>query len=495
MNQPLRPFLIGSISLYALFLLPSLLLLYYAGPTDSGLSTHMGESWQATLWHFPGLEELPSRVLLDALEAVAIAALGWLFYRGFLGLNAAPTQEQDKNPTLAVTVLLWAALCGGLLIWVTPFHSSDIFGYLNRGFQQSVFHTNPYVTTIAQIPHWQDSHLLHAHWIDNPCPYGFFFARLAEWLTGWAGHSFISAFLLFKTLNWFLLLGTTGLIAHIGARLELKRPWLAAYLFGANPLVLLHAMGNGHNDIAMAFLLMASLACLLSERFRWISLPLLTLSILTKYATLLALPFVVIYLFRQKAYKALLLGAALSFLLTGWLANGYIDAHQPWQWRDMLDNAGKPQHSIISMLESLVYYPLKWLHLPAKALSEGFLKILKPLFWSLFIGFYGWRIFQCLRAKITEAAVFYEIALVTLVMIAFVSAKFHPWYPVMFLPLTLLLPEKSKLRQFTLIFCLFQLAGFTVFQNLPVLNVVILTLVPAWLAWKNTRLFRSSPTD
>jgi hypothetical protein len=143
------------------------------------------------------------------------------------------------------------------------------------------------------------------------------------------------------------------------------------------------------------------------------------------------------------------------------------------------------------MLEALVYYPLKWLHLPAKMLSEAFLKVLKPSFWMLFIGFYGWRVLQCVKAKASLSTVFYETALVSVAMIAFISAKFHPWYPVIFLPLTLILPEVSRLRQFSLIFCLFQLAGFTVFQNLPVLSEFVLTLLPLWLTLKKTPLFRS----
>jgi hypothetical protein len=235
-----------------------------------------------------------------------------------------------------------------------------------------------------------------------------------------------------------------------------------------------------------------ALTGLLSCRFRWISLPLLTLSILTKYASLLALPFVVLYLIRQKAHKDILLGALLSLLLSVWLASVYINPHQPWQLSDMLENAGKPQHSIISMLEALVYYPLKWLHLPAKMLSEAFLKVLKPTFWLLFIGFYGWRVLQCVKVKAHLSAVVYETALVSVAMIAFISAKFHPWYPVIFLPLTLILPEASRLRQFSLIFCLFQLAGFTVFQNLPAVSEFVLTLVPLWLTLKKTPLFRSN---
>ncbi len=483
-----------SIGLYSLLLIPSLLLWLHYGQTDASLSTHIGGTWQGTVWQFPGLNALPSRVLLDALEAVVIAALAWLFYQGYCLLaHQEPNQHAAAQNALPRAIVMWTALCGAVLIFTTPFHSSDIFGYLNRGFQQSVFQTNPYLTTISQIPQWQNSPLLHAHWIDNPCPYGFFFARLTDWMTRWSGPSFTGAYLLFKGLNWLLLVASTWILAKMSRLLGHSKPWLTAYCWGANPLVLLHAMGNGHNDIIMAFLLLLALWGLLSQRFQWTCLPLLTLSILTKYASLLAAPFILFYLWRKKARASLLLGLGLSALMLLWLGAAYVDPTHPWPWNALLDNAGKPQHSLISLLAETLYYPLKWLHAPAKVIQAQFLSLIKPLFWATFAGFYAWRLWTTLKIReLTAQALLEEIAGVSVVMIAFVSAKFHPWYPVMFLPLSLLLPESSRIRQFSLIFALFQLAGFTILQNLPVLSEILLTLVPVWLTLQGSTLFKRS---
>jgi hypothetical protein len=486
MSQSIRPLLFKSIGLYSLFLIPTLLLITYTGFADSGLSQAIGGTWQAEFWNFPGLGEVASRVLLDILEAIAIALIGGLFYQGFQTIQQSSTDAPKK------LVMLWTILASGILVFVTPFHSSDIFGYLNRGFQQSAFHTNPYLTTIGEIPGWQNSHLLHAHWIDNPCPYGFFFAQLTQWLTQLANASFTNAYLIFKALNLALVTGTTLLIAQITRKLNFSKPWLAAYLFGANPLVLLHVMGNGHNDILMVFLLLLSVACMQSKRVQWLCLPILTISILSKYASLLALPFILIYLLKRKHYHALLTGGLLSLLLLGGLAYSYIDPNQKWPWNALLDNAGKPQHSIISMLAELVYYPLKWAGFHAQKITDQALQLLKPIFWLGFIGFYGYRLWKFLKAQTTPEGLLYEIALTSTVMVAFISAKFHPWYPIMFLPLTLLLPESSRLRQFSLIFCLFQLAGFTIFQNLPIVSEALLTLVPVWLAYQRYPLFKAN---
>lgn len=484
MYQSLSTLFKRSLALYSLFLLPTLLLLLFQGNSDASISRAIGETWQAQFWHFPGLNELSSRVTLDLLQAVAVGLSGWLFYQGF---KVIQTANKDVSGRM---VIQWSLFAGLLLVFSTTFHSSDLYGYLNRGFQQSVFHTNPYLTTIAEVPHWQNSALLHDHWIDNPCPYGFFFAQLIHWLTLAANERFWLAYLLFKGLNLLLFTGSTLLIAHLGKKNNLSKPWLAAYLFGANPLVLLHTMGNGHNDIVMVFLLLLSVACLQSQRWQWLCLPVLTLSILTKYASLLVLPLVVIYGIKQRKYQPLWVGALLSMGLVATLASPYVAMDQPWPWNALLDNAGKAQHSIIRMLEELVYYPLKWLHLPGRNAAEAISEILKPIFWSGFVLFYGWRCLQLFLNKTSVGCLLYEIALTSTVMVAFISAKFHPWYVVMFLPLALLLPEQSRLRQFALIMALFQLAGFTIFQNLPVISVVVLTLLPAWLAYRRHSLFR-----
>jgi hypothetical protein len=491
-----------SLGLYSLLVIPSLLLWLYYGQSDTRLSRYIRGTWQGTIWHFPGFNELASRVLLDTLEALVIVALGWLFYRGYrlLTQQEPSPMAADGDAALGRTILSWTALCGAILIFTTPFHSSDIFGYLNRGFQQSVFHTNPYLTTISQIPHWQTSPLFQAHWIDNPCPYGFFFARLTDWITRWSGPSFTAAFLGFKILNGLLLVASTWLVAKISRLLGHAKPWLAAYCWGANPLVLLHAVGNGHNDIIMVTLLLLALWGLLSQRLQWTCLPLLTLSILTKYASLLAAPFILLALWRKKAMVSLLTGLGLSVLLLLWLGSGYVDPARPWPWNALLDNAGKPQHSMISLLAGGLYYPLKWFHAPAKAVQTQFLSVIKPLFWAAFTVFYGWRLWISLKgislkaSPMTEQGLLREIALVSVIMIAFISAKFHPWYPLMFLPLCLLLPEASRLRQFALIFALFQLAGFTILQNLPVLSELLLTLVPLWLTLKGSALFKQTGT-
>lgn len=479
-----------SLIIYALFTVPTLLLLLYAGGTDATLSRHIGGSWQAEFWQLPGASALLSRVILDILVAIGTGVLGCFFYRGFQTLNTLSIPDAASQSRLLRQILKATLIAGALLLPVIPFHSSDLYGYLNRGFQQSIYHTNPYLTPVAEIPGWQKDTLFHSHWVYNPCPYGFFFAQLASWITSLADTQFFNAFLLFKGLNLLLILGSTLLIYKIGQQARLQRPWLSAYLFGANPLVLLHVMGNGHNDILMVFLLLVSLNALFSSRWGWASLPLLTLSVLTKYASLLALPFMLLYMLKKRQFRSLLVGTAISAILCVILAIPYVDPNRHWPLNALLDNAGKPQHSLIDLIAQSIYYPTKWLQGHADGITQQALSILKPLFWASFVLFYGWQCLQAVKRPATTQDLLFRIGLTMTIMVAFVSAKFHPWYPVMFLPLLLTLPEASRLRQFGLTFSLFQLAGFTIFQNLPVISPLFLTVLPLWLTFKGTLPFK-----
>lgn len=471
--------------LYALFLVPAVLWFLYAGSSDAELSRHIGGAWQAAFWQMPGLSNTVSRYILDGLEWVVIGAITWLFWQGYCCLKV----DQRDDAAIQKDVIRWVGLCALILLAVIPFHSSDLYGYLNRGFQQSVFHTNPYLTPIADIPGWEQQSLLHAHWQYNPCPYGFFFAQWTRWITQLSQGHFVLAFLMMKAINVALLVGTTLLIAGLSTQLGQVRSQchagLSTFLFGANPLVLLHVVGNGHNDILMVFLLLLALQFLNSKSWKWLTLPVLALSVLVKYASLLAVPFVLVYLVQQRRWKVLLVGGLLSAMLTIMLALPYVDVSQPWPWAALLDNAGKSQHSIADMLGRMVYYPARWLQWgDAKVIMQNVLSVIRPLFWAGFALLCAWQGLQFVRKPQSFASLITAIALVMTVMVALVSAKFHPWYAVMFLPLVLLLPEKTWLRRFGVWFSVFQIAGFTLLQNVHIFNVLLLTLLPMWLAFK-----------
>jgi|GEM_PF-1802723 len=493
---------LGCLSLvgYAFLLLPTLLWLIYCA-FDSQLSQHqvwlnLTQAWRASFWHLPGVTGKASRLVLDIFRNAMISFQGYLFYRAYVRLRDFKSPSPEHTMVLYRYFWLYFCIVGVLLLFVIPFHSSDLYGYLNRGFQQSLLHTNPYTTPIAHIPHWQQYPYLQNHWIYNPSPYGFAFVEAMRQLTSSIGPNVALCALAFKALNFVLLATTLGCIGILTPKSNSENPCFFLILIGANPLVLLHCIANGHNDIWMLSLLILSLCCLKRSERQWFVLPLWLLSVLVKYISAIALPFLLIELWRQKAYKALLLGFAVSFFVLLMLALPYISPVEgTFLWRDMFDNAGKPEHSILASLVFLANF---------LGISEGIVSWLKLCFMGLFAGFYAWQIIGFARSvdraetsdklgsNSNESSMhnlIQALASSLMALILFASAKFHPWYIVMFLPLTVLLLEQSKWRRLALSIALVQLLAFTALQNIPILNTLLLLLIPLYSVWKGKDCF------
>ncbi len=484
-----RHLAILSLCFYALFLVPTFILLAKTGFNDHKIAAHILGTWQASFWHFPGQHHKNTRIVLDLLEALDIAGLMIFYWKGYQHLNRARTMTPASEQKLLWRLLRWLLPVSLILMMTVPFHSSDLYGYLNRGFQQSLLHTNPYMVVISDIANWGRIWQFQPHWIDNPCPYGFFFAQLANQLTLFAHGSFVIGFLLFKAMNVLVFALSAVLIYNLSETLKSRRPWLNVYLFAANPMILLHVLGNGHNDILMTVLLLLALRLLVSKHFSWLALPMLTLSVLTKYASLLAGPFMVIWFIRQGRWKSLGAGFLASLILMAVLAQPYLVSHfADWPWHAILDNAGRPQHSIAEMISSVAFYVPKFFGHPGSGLRDKTLAIIKPLSWGLFVLFYAWRCWRYFSRE-PDRKDFYRVIqeshTTLLMMVVFVSAKFHPWYVIMFFPLTLLLRESEFIRRYALNFTHAQIVAFTVFQNLPFFNVLCLTIAP--LVWTYCR--------
>src|SRR5919202_27946 len=86
-------------------------------------------------------------------------------------------------------------------VFVYPFHSTDVFGYINRGWQQVHYGQNPYVYTTSEIPGWRQDPMIWEHWIYNPNPYGFLFTLLTRLLCQVGGGNWALTLLLFKAVN------------------------------------------------------------------------------------------------------------------------------------------------------------------------------------------------------------------------------------------------------------------------------------------------------
>ena len=480
--------------LYLLLTIPTVLLMRHCALSGDSVSVAITQSWKAVFWQIPGLSQKASRVIADI--GVILVALGsaWFYIQGYQLLkqidhsSEATVQRQVLNP-----ILLWSTIFALILGFVVPFHSMDIYGYINRGAQQAFYAVNPYAVTVSQIPNWQIDPIFHKHWITNPCPYGFFFTHLANALTAFSGREFWSAFLLFKDLSILTHLGIVWMLFHTARLFGMEKPWLPAYLYGWNPLILLHLIANGHNDGLLALCLLCAIWLAVSNRHAWAALPMLTLSILTKYASLLAAPFFILYFIKQRQWKTLAFGLMYSVMLLVILGWSFLQDPAALPVDKMTSNAAMSQHSLHSALARSVYWAGSLFMDNADGLLNWARVWFKWMLWGGYAFIYGWLVVSFARdSQIkdkTHWPMLYGMALSITLMIVFASAKFNAWYIGMFLPLLLILHPQSRLRQFGLLLTLFQLLSFSPVENLHIGSFILLTLTPLILT-RYVPLFR-----
>ncbi len=439
----------------------------------------------ALLWFFystPSLFE--PRLNRELLVWPVLFALVWLYWAGYrqVALQGVPRKW----------LVLSGLLLGFLATMTPPFHSTDVFGYLNRGWQQVHYGMNPYVYTVDAIPHWETDPMITDHWVNNPSPYGFLYLLIAKTFCLLGGGNKALTLLIFKLGNLLVYIVTAGLIA-LGVTRATRENSVgladkALYLYLWNPLVLIHGLANGHNDMWMGLFVTLSAFLGLMGAWLWL-LPALMAATLIKYGALVIMPLAVLFLLKQKAWRALLLGLLLSALLFWVSGLPYLPEWRQFHLQEINRNAFVSHGS----LHSLVYSAFKTLDksvFPAWHQSrEAVRAVLKNALLLLYAVFYGGLLWRRFRQKGYAAGQWvWDSLLVMAVLVCLVSLKFYPWYLGMFFSLALLIPEGNWLRRFMVVLSGAQLISITFIGQAHLLNFLLMTGLPiAWLLWQLRR--------
>ncbi len=401
------------------------------------------------------------------------------YWQGFLALQ----RQSISLKTLWLTGLLLA-----LLAWaIPPFHSTDLFGYINRGWQQWHYGLNPYVYTVDHIPHWGQDPMITDHWVNNPSPYGFLYLLMAKALCALgAGHKLLTV-CLFKAFN-VVLYGLTGLLIVAGVnRLNrtssstqptaLVTPQ-ALYLYLWNPLVLIQAISNGHNDSVMGFFVTLAAFFAIAGQWLWI-LPALMAATLIKYGAVVILPLALLFLFKNRAWGTLIGGLFLAAVLFGVTGLPYLADWQQFHLTEINRNAFVSHGSLHSFVYAIFKNLDKTLLPGLHAHRETIRAILKNLLlgaYALFLGGLCWRRFR--QADYAPALWIRDALLAMAVLICLVSLKFYPWYLGMFFPLVLYLSPADWLQRMLLWVSCAQMLSITFVGQAHLLNFVLMTGLP-----------------
>jgi len=229
-----------------------------------------------------------------------LGALYWLGWR-------AAQRIERKDARRAWIIVVGAALIAALtLLFMYPFGAADLFDNIMHGRILGVYRGNPFADVTAQFR--GDPLYSYTAWRRTPSAYGPAWEMLAGG-TAWLVHqtlgvsetprvSVVANAVAFKLLSGAFLAASALVVALILRRKAPERALAGVLLLAWNPVILVETLGNGHNDIAMIFWVLAAAWALVGGRYTLAVLA-LVVGALVKFVPVLMLPAALLVAWRE----------------------------------------------------------------------------------------------------------------------------------------------------------------------------------------------------
>ncbi|HEY5142106.1 MAG TPA: polyprenol phosphomannose-dependent alpha 1,6 mannosyltransferase MptB [Solirubrobacteraceae bacterium] len=168
------------------------------------------------------------------------------------------TLTADALP--ARVVLGAIVLLNLVFLLAPPILSADLFGYVTFGRLGALHGLDPYTHAAIAAP--DDAAYRFVGWHHSRSPYGPLFTVLTYGLVqlGVAGSVWA-----LKAVAFAASLGIVAIVWHL-ARAGGNDPRRAAAIVGLNPMLLVYAVGGGHNDLLMLVVMVGAVALVLAGR-------------------------------------------------------------------------------------------------------------------------------------------------------------------------------------------------------------------------------------
>lgn len=209
----------------------------------------------------------------------------------------------DRRESGGLRPILLGTLGAGVALLTLPrLFSKDVLSYLVYGRAFGAYGLNPYTTTPSNMQF--DFNFRLIDWHDAVSVYGPVWTLLCTALykvVAPLATTHIWGYIVsFKMLGLAFHLGNAALIWFILGRLRPRDQVAGTIFYAWNPLALIEFAGNGHNDAGLVFFLLTAVAAAVTARPRtWLVVLFLSLSVLTKFITLLIIPAYLLYLWRS----------------------------------------------------------------------------------------------------------------------------------------------------------------------------------------------------
>lgn len=199
-------------------------------------------------------------------------------------------------------ILKYVAIIGSIFLIMLPWTSSDIFYYMGVGELDSKYNQNPYYVTMEEYYNQNEQNIddeilekgASNFWADTTVVYGPIAQLIFKICTLISMKNINLCLIIFKVLNLVIHMSNCYLIYKISGKKQFS------IIYGLNPFILLECIGNVHNDTILVFFVLLALYFVTKKKNIYISILFLALATGIKYFTILLLPIIIMYYFRDE---------------------------------------------------------------------------------------------------------------------------------------------------------------------------------------------------
>ena len=227
------------------------------------------------------------------------------------GLVLKKHKETFKNNKLLFGLIIIVSIVFALII---PTTSRDVYSYIANGWTSVHYNENPYEVTVNEV---EDKYNVDDEmfskmapvWKNEPVTYG------PIWGLGISG---ILSYLSFGNINVALaLFKISAVLVHLACciliwKITKKKIWCAIY--GLNPFILFEALTDVQNDLYIALFILLAIYFAVKKKNLFLAVMFVAIGTLIKYVAIFALPFIVLYLLKEKSIKQKFIYGFMSLL-------------------------------------------------------------------------------------------------------------------------------------------------------------------------------------
>ena len=345
--------------------------------------------------------------------------IGLLLLYSVLYLKIIKNEKEifkDKKEIIRLIVII-----SFIFMMILPFLSSDIFYYIGDSWLTAKYHENPYYTTVQNLQEKGISdEILNntGYWKNTVSVYGPLYNMIAIVLSSFSFGNVTVALFIFKIASMLVHIFNCYLIY------KLTKSTKYMLLYGLNPLVLIELLTNVHNEIYIVCFVLLALYFMIRKKNKYLTILALALSVAVKYSTIILVPFILIYLFREKSVIKRIIWCILGGLsVIGVVILFYLPFYQDISiFTNMLVQNSKYSQSIMLGL---------MMSLDGNSIFQIIDKLKLPLFAVLYVITVAYMVFKK-NIKLKELMRFYNILM--LIFIFIVLTNFQKWYILWLLP-------------------------------------------------------------